>query len=95
MKVEHDEKETLMQKSPRRKHLRDLAYDSMTIQGWAMKKRAQAKRSTLNVVIGSVVHVPLHDVDTTKADGKNLSLVIVEVVQKKDNSCLMYHLACK
>ena len=40
------------------------------------------------------MQVPLYDVDTTKADGKNLTLVVVEVVQKQDNSCAMYHLAC-
>ena len=60
-----------------------------------MKKRAQTKRSTLNFAIRSIVQVPLHSVDTTNGDGKNLTLVIVEVVQKKDNSCLMYRLACK
>jgi len=41
------------------------------------------------------VQVPLHDVDTTKADRKNLILVVVEVVQKKDKSCAVYRLACK
>jgi hypothetical protein len=30
--------------------------------------------------VGSIVQVPLYDVDTTKADGKNLTLVVVEVV---------------
>jgi len=83
-----------LQESPRRKHLQDLAYNSMNIQRRAMKKRAQAKRSTLNFAIGSIVQVPLHYVDTTIADGKNSTLVIVEVVQTKDNSCLMYCLAC-
>ena len=39
-----DEKEAMLRESPRRKHLRDLAYDSMTIQGRAVKKRAQTKR---------------------------------------------------
>jgi hypothetical protein len=90
-----DEKEAMLRESPRRKHLRDLAYDSMTIQGRAMKKRAQAKRTVMNFDVGTIVQVPLHDVDTTKADGKNLTLVVVEVVQKKDKSCPMYRLACK
>ena len=40
------------------------------------------------------MQVPLHDVDTTKEDGKNLTLSIVEVDQKKENSCTMYCLAC-
>ena len=40
------------------------------------------------------MQVPLHDVDTTKADGKNLTLVVVEVDKKKDNTCPLYHLAC-
>jgi hypothetical protein len=60
-----------------------------------MKKRAQAKRSTLNFAIRSIVQAPLNNVDTTKADGKNLTLVVDEVVQKKDNSCTMYRFACK
>ena len=60
-----------------------------------MKKRAQAKRITLNFAIRSSVQAPLHDVDTTKTDGKNLTLVVVDVVQKKDNSCQKYCLACK
>ena len=75
--------------------MRDLAYDSLTNQGRAMKKRAQAKRTLMNFDVGTIVQVPLHDVDTTKADGKNLTLVVVEVVQKKDKSCPMYRLACK
>ena len=59
-----------------------------------MKKSTQAKMVS-NFEVGSIVQVPLHDVDTTKADGKNLTLVVVEVVHKKDNSCTMYRLACK
>ena len=41
--------------------------------------------------VGSIVQVPLHDVDTTKADGKTLTLVVVEV----DAPCVMCHLAYK
>ena len=33
--------------------------------------------------------------DTTKADGKTLTLIVVDIVQKKDKYCAMYHLACK
>ena len=43
--------------------------------------------------VETVVQVPLHDVDTTKADCKTSTLIVVEVVQKKDNSCAMYCLA--
>jgi hypothetical protein len=78
-----DEKETLLRESPRRKHLRDLEYDSMTNQAQAMKKRAQAKRSTLNFAIGSIVQVPLQNVDTSKADGEIMTLVVVEDVQQE------------
>ena len=66
-----DEKEHLLRESPMRKHLQDLAYESMTIQGRAMKKRAQSKSTNANFSLGSIVKVSLHDVDTTKADGKN------------------------
>ena len=41
------------------------------------------------------MQVPFHDVDTTKADGKNLTLVVVEVVTKDDTSCPMHRLACR
>jgi hypothetical protein len=37
----------------------------------------------------------MHDVDTTKADGKNLTLVVVDAIKRKYNHCPMYHLACK
>ena len=90
-----DEKKHLLRESQGRKHLRDMVYDSMTTQGHQMKKSAQAKSNMVNFAVGSIVQVPLHDVDTTKAGGKNLTLVVVEVVQKKDSSCAMYRLACK
>ena len=60
-----------------------------------MTKRAQNKTKIASFDLGSIVQVPLHDVDTTKADGKNLTLVVVEVVTKDDTSCPMYHLACR
>ena len=41
------------------------------------------------------MQVPLHDFDMTKADGKNLILVVVEAVKKKYKSCALYRLACK
>ncbi len=45
--------------------------------------------------VGSIEQVQLHDVETTKADGKILTLVVEGVVQKTDKSCAMYRLACK
>ena len=90
-----EDRELHLRESPKRKHLRDSAYDSMTQQGRAMKKRAQNKTKIASFDLGSIVQVPLHDVDTTKADGKNLTLVVVEVVTKDDTSCPMYHLACR
>ena len=44
--------------------------------------------------VGTVAQVPLCDVDTTKADGKNLMLVVVDVVKRKDSNCPLYRLAC-
>jgi hypothetical protein len=89
-----DEKDHQLMESPGRKHLRDKAFESLAQQGRMMKKRAQAKMGA-TFDVGTVVQVPLHDVDTTKADGKNLTLIVVDIVQKKDNSCAMYRLACK
>jgi len=37
--------------------------------------------------VGAVLQVGLHDVDTSEVDGKTLTLVVVEVVQKADTSC--------
>ena len=59
-----------------------------------MKRNALSDKQ-LHFAVGSIVQVPLHDVDTTKADGKTLTLVVVEVVQSKDSSCAKYRLACK
>lgn len=59
------------------------------------EKGGKAKITIAKFGLGSIVQVPLHNVDTTKAGGNNLTLVILEVVQKRDNSCPMYHLACK
>ena len=80
-----EDRELQLRESPRKKHLCNSAYDSMTQQGQVMKKRAQYKTKISSFVLGSIVQVALHDVGTTKADGKNLTLVIVEVVSK-DNT---------
>jgi hypothetical protein len=77
-----DDKEHLLRESPRRKHLRDLVHESMTIQGCAMKKRAHPKSTYAEFALGTIVQVLLHYVHTTKADGKNLTLAVVEVVKK-------------
>jgi hypothetical protein len=47
-----------------------------------MKRNALSEKE-LHFAVGSIVQVPLHDVDTTKADGKTLTLVVVEVVKKR------------
>ena len=59
-----------------RKKIRDDIYGSMINQGHAMKKAAQARTSILTFAVGSIVQVPFHDVDTTKADNENLNLVV-------------------
>ena len=59
-----------------------------------MKKAAQAKSSITAIDVGSIVQVPLHDVDTTKADGKNLTLVVVVVVIRKESNRPLCWLAC-
>ena len=59
-----------------------------------IKKRAQTRMQT-QFDVGTIVQIPLHDVDTTKADGKTWTLIVVDIVQKKGNTCAMYHLACK
>ena len=80
-------KEIDLNESPARKKLRDDAYGAMVTQGRAMKKAIEDSSSETAVAVGSIVQVPLHDVDTTKVDRKNLTLIVVEVVKKKGNSC--------
>lgn len=87
-------RESELMESPRRKTLCNAAFQSLSQQGRTMKRNALLEKD-LHFAVGSIVQVPLHDVDTTKADGKTLTLVVVEVVKSKDNSCAMYRLACK
>ena len=47
-----------------------------------MKNRVQAKMEAA-FDVGNVVQVPLHDVDTTKADSKTWTFIVVGIVQKK------------
>ncbi len=93
-KVELEVRENELHESPRRKTLRNAAFQSLSHQGRSMKRNALSD-TELHFAVGSIVQVPLHDVDTTKADGKTLTLVVVEVVQSKDSSCAKYRLACK
>ena len=46
-----------------------------------MKKRIKQIEGTVNV--GSVVQVCLRDVDRTKVDSSNITLVVVEVVKSR------------
>jgi hypothetical protein len=55
----------------------------MTIQGCAMKKSTHSKSTYAEFALGSIVQVLLHDVDTTKAYGKNLTLAVVEVKKRQ------------
>ncbi len=57
-----------------------------------MKKGIQAKIEGA-FDVGNVVQVLLHDVDTTKADGKTLTLIVVDIVQKKTIvvQCINWH----
>ena len=43
--------------------------------------------------MGSIVQVPLVNVDCTKVDGKNLTLIVVEVVHQKGAGTSIYRLA--
>lgn len=57
-----------------------------------MKQVAQ-KKSVKQFDVGSIVQVPLADVDCTKVDGKNLTLIVVDVVHQKGAGTSMYRLA--
>ena len=90
--TEASAKAELLKESPNRKRLRDEAFDSLSHQGTLMKNSVQSK-STAKFSVGDIVQVGLHDVDTTKADGKTLTLVVVDVVKKMTNlvPCIVWH----
>ncbi|KAL9181125.1 hypothetical protein ACHAXT_009930 [Thalassiosira profunda] len=88
----HDQREQDLDESPRRKKMRDDAVEAMQRNGRAMKERVEKVEGELEV--GSVVQVPLHDVDTTKVDGKTLTLVVVQKRQLKNDNAPKYKLAC-
>jgi hypothetical protein len=90
----HREKALLLDESPNRKLLRDKAYDALTTQAKRMKVNAQ-NYGDKQLDVGTIVHVPLADVNTTKVDGKNLTLIIVDKVHQKGSSPTTYRLAFK
>jgi hypothetical protein len=72
--------------------MRDEAVVALQAQGRTMKSRAATVVG--GIELGSIVQIPLSDVDTVKIDGKLLTLVVVEKVGGKNNPS-MYQLACK
>ena len=85
------EKESGLQESPKRKKLRDDACIVMKQAERTMKMNADKIGGDIEV--GSIVKVPLNIVDTTKVDGNNLTLVVVERT-KHGNAPAKYRLAC-
>ena len=55
--------------------------------------KLSAEKAAGDIEVGSIVRVPLADVDTTKVDGKNLTLVVVEK-KEHGNGPAKYRLAC-
>ena len=78
--------------TPLRKKMRGEAVQGLQKQGRAMKLRASKHGGEIEV--GSIVQVPLADVDCTKVDGKVLTLVVVEKVTYKGDAVPKYRLAC-
>ena len=91
-KERHDQTELDLQETQRRKKMRDNAVAAMQEGGRAMKQRATKVGGEIDE--GTIVQVPLADVDTTKVDGKTLTLVVVEKVQHKHENVPKYRLAC-
>lgn len=59
-----------------------------------MKIKAQ-NYGDKQIDVGTIVQVPFADVDTTRADGKNLTLIVVDKVYQKGSGLTMYRLASK
>ena len=75
--------------SPRRKLSRFKAHQSIIHQARRMTSNT-VKSVDDNIDVGTVVQVALSDVDTTKVDPGNLTLVVVEI----QNDITSYRLAC-
>ena len=57
--------------------------------------KADAAKVGRDIEVGSIVKVPLKDVDCTKVDGKNLTLVVVEKLKPRNGTgASKYRLAC-
>ena len=92
-KYKRESKGKDLRESPRRAEMRDEAVVHMKKGGRAMKEKATKVGG--EVKKGTVVLVPMADVDTTKVDGKNLVCVVVDVFQPRSGSgSKMYKLAC-
>jgi hypothetical protein len=78
--------------SPRRKAARNDACIYQKRGGCQMKDMASKVKGDIEV--GCVVQVTLKNMDSTKVDGKNITLVVVEQVTHIDNAPPKYHLAC-
>ncbi len=64
----------------------------MTVQARNMKQTKQNQKCK-PFDVGSIVQAPVANVDTTEADGKNLTLIVVEIVHQKGTWPPMYWLA--
>ena len=80
--------------SPKRRKLRERACASLEQQGKKMQARV-AGGNGVPVDVGTVVQVAISDVDRSKVDSTNVTLVVVEVVQTgKTTLETKYRLAC-
>ena len=67
----HHEAKLSLADSPHRKQVCNDAFDVMTVQARKMKQTTQ-NQSCKQFDIGSILQVPLANIDTTKEDGKNI-----------------------
>ena len=79
-------------KSPRRKTARNVACINQKRGGCLLKDMASKVKGDIEV--GCVVQVTLKNMDSTKVDGKNIALVVVEKVTHINNAPPKYRLAC-
>jgi hypothetical protein len=87
------DEENKLNESPSRKKLRDEAAAALERQGRSMK--AKAAKIGGDIDLGTIVQMPLSDVDTVKVDGKVLTLVVVEKVGQGRHNPSQYRLACR
>lgn len=85
--------------TPRRRNLREMAFINIQKQAGKMQRTANRKDGVGELLqVGTVVSIPIADVDRAKVDSTTATAVVVEVVwcgERQRAESVKYRLACR